>query len=238
MIVVVIHAEYVGDAALPVGPPRAGVQALCSRSSCERRKWIHYMVRASRPVQPKINMVLRPPPTASSPTSAFARDNERTNSGTAACPEIVDQPEDHRIGTARRGRHIVKILPGRRRGDVWHDVWQRKAVQKRRRGRTDATGRDGVCHSPRLADRWINRRTYIRNKNFNRFAVIVGRCEKIAGAFILCRYRRERIVRRTPARPVPSAEKEPFISAVKYFGDVQWPADVHAEAGLVVIRLR
>src|SRR5258708_26437255 len=131
MIVVIVHAKNVCDPAFSIGPPRAGVESLRSRSSCQRRKWIHDIVRASRPVQPKINIVLRTPPTASSPTSASAPDYERTNSGAAACPEIVDQPEDHRIVTARPGRPLVQVLPEARRGAAWAQVLKRKADQKR-----------------------------------------------------------------------------------------------------------
>src|SRR5882724_3703784 len=131
MIVVVVHAENICDPALAVGPPRAGVQPLRSRSPSERRKLIHDVVRAARPVQPEIDIVLRPPSAAaSSPTASSA---ERTEPWAVACAEIVDQPKDHRVRTTRRGRYVVKILTGSCRPDVR----QRDVVQKRRRSRTD-----------------------------------------------------------------------------------------------------
>src|SRR5712692_5277743 len=111
MIVVVVHAEDVCDAAFPVRPPCAGVEPLRVGPSGQRRKRIHDVARTARPVQPKIDVVLRTPSASAATTTPTPSDDDRTESGTAACPEVVDQPENHRIGTARRGSHVMKILP-------------------------------------------------------------------------------------------------------------------------------
>src|SRR5258708_39533826 len=112
MIVVIVHAKNVCDTALSIGPPRTGVEALRSRSSRQRRKWVHDIVRAARPVQSEVNVVLRPPSTASAPaTCSSAPDQERTGARPAGLPKIVNQPQDHRIGAALRGSHVVKVLP-------------------------------------------------------------------------------------------------------------------------------
>src|SRR5439155_16993396 len=78
----------------------------------------------------------------------------------------------------------------------------------------------------------------LRIENLNCCAIIVSRRGKIAVPFLLCWHCRKRIVRIAPARPVPSAEKEPFVSAIEYLRNVQRPANVDAETRLVVIRLR
>src|SRR2546427_1371765 len=228
MIVVIVHPENVCDAALPVSPPRAGVQALCSRSPCKRRKRIHDIVRTARPVQPKVDIVLRTPPPAAPATSTCAPDEEGTGARSANLPKIVNQPQDHRIGTALRGSHIVEVLAGRRRPNIRHG----NELQERCRCRTDQRRVQHV----RLVELILL--PGLRIENLNRLAVIIGRPGKIAAAFVLRRHGRERIVWRTPARPVPSPEKEPFISAVKYLGDVQWPADVYTETRLVVVGFR
>src|SRR6266481_9790248 len=115
MIVVVVHAENVCDSAFPVGPPCAGVQPLRVCSSGQRRKRIHDVARAARPVQPEIDIVLRTPSASAATITSTASDDDRTESGTAACPEVVDQPENHRIGAARSGSYVMKVLPGSRR---------------------------------------------------------------------------------------------------------------------------
>src|SRR5260370_14265354 len=74
MIVVVVHAENIRDTAFSIGPPRAGVEPLGVRSSRERGERVHDIARVARPVQSKINIVLRTPPASSpsaGPTGAY-----------------------------------------------------------------------------------------------------------------------------------------------------------------------
>ncbi len=70
----------------------------------------------------------------------------------------------------------MEVLAGSR----WPNIRHGNELQERRRRRTDTTGRDEVCRPARLADRWINRRTDIRNKNLDGLAIIVFRSRKIA----------------------------------------------------------
>src|SRR5258706_15669820 len=106
MIVVVVHAKNVCDAAFSISPPRAAVKPLCSRSARERGEGIHDVVRAARPVQSKINIILRTPASAASTAPSV----EQTESGAAACADVADQPQVHRIGIARRARDEEKVL--------------------------------------------------------------------------------------------------------------------------------
>src|SRR5437773_7664739 len=114
VIVIVVYAKHVAHAPFAVHPTSAGVQPLRSRASGERREWIYQVVRTARPVQPKIDVVLRSPSssTASTPATPYG---ERTESRTTACAEVVDQPQHHGIGIALRGRHVAKVLAGSRR---------------------------------------------------------------------------------------------------------------------------
>src|SRR5260370_5473894 len=115
MIVVIVHAKNVCDTTLSIGPPRAGVEALRSRSSRQRRKWVHDIVRAARPVQPEIDVGLRTPP-SSSATSTPAPDQERTGARPAGLPKIVNQPQNHCIGAILPASHVVRVLSGTRHG--------------------------------------------------------------------------------------------------------------------------
>src|SRR6202171_1416659 len=225
MIVVIVHAKNVCDAAFPVGPPRAGVKPLRSRSAREQGEGIHDVVRTARPVQSKIDIILRTPASAASTASSA----EQTESGAAACAEVVDQPEVHRIGIALRGRHVLKVLAG----SCLRNVRQRDVLQERRRCRTDQGRIELILHAVELI-----LLPGPRIENLNGLAVVVLRRGKIAAALILRGHRRECIVRRAPAQSIPSGEKEPFVAPVKYLGDIQRPADVDAETRLVVIRFR
>src|SRR5260370_33070377 len=97
MIVNVFHAKHVVHAHSAVHPTRAGVQPLRSRASGERREWIHQVVRTARPVQPKIDVVLRSP-SASTTSTAATPYSERTESRTTACAAVGDQPRHPRHG--------------------------------------------------------------------------------------------------------------------------------------------
>ena|SRR5438876_4980299 len=132
MIVIVVHAENVRDSAFSIGPSGAGVQTLRSRSAREQRERIHNAVRAARPVQPKINVVLRT--SSSSTTATTSAAPKRPKSRTVARPEVVDQPQNHGVGIALRGCYIVEVLARRRRHE---DIWHGNIVQKRLCRQTD-----------------------------------------------------------------------------------------------------
>src|SRR5258706_11093798 len=210
MIVVVVHAKNVCDAAFSISPPRAGVKPLCSRSARERGERIHDAVRTARPVQSKIDIILRTPASAAS----TAPSAEQTESGAAACAEVVDQPEVHRIGIALRGRHVVKVLTGSR----LRNVRQRHVLQERLRCRTDQGRIELILHAVELI-----LLPGPRIENLNGLAVVVGRRGKIAAAPILRGHRRECIVLRAPARSIPPAVKEPFIATFIYLWYIQRP---------------
>ena len=99
MIVVVVHAESVCDAALTVSPSCAGVEPLRSGSSRERGERIHDVARAARPVQPKIDVVLRAPPPSATP--AWATYDEGARALSASLAKVVNEPQHHRIRIAR-----------------------------------------------------------------------------------------------------------------------------------------
>ena len=123
----------------------------------------------------------------------------------------------------------MEVLAGSGR----QNVRQRDVLQERRRCRTDQGRIDPIRQAVRLI-----LLSTLRIENLDGLTVIVGRPGKIAVAFIRCRHGGEGIVRIAPARPVPSAEKEPFIAPVEDLRDVQRPTDVNSEMSLVVIGLR
>src|SRR5882762_37815 len=215
MIVVVVHAENVCDVAFPVCPPCTGVEPLRVGSSGQRRKRIHDVARAARPVQPKIDIVLRTPSTSAASNTA-ASDNNRTESGTTACPEVVDQPENHHIRTARRRSHVVKILAGSRRRHVRHGY----ELQERLCSRADQGWVDFIWHNFPLAVLELILLPGLWVVDLYWLAIIVCRPGKITAAFWHGRHGGKRIVRRTPARPVPPAKEKPFVSAIKNLGNL------------------
>src|SRR5438093_11000561 len=87
MIVVVVHAERVCHAALTVGPPRAGVEPLRSRSPRGGGERIDDIVRTARPVQSRIDVVLRA--TSASAASTTPACDDRAGTGSPGRPKIV-----------------------------------------------------------------------------------------------------------------------------------------------------
>src|SRR5579859_610416 len=96
MIVVVVHAEIIRDAALAVNPSGAGVQALRAVAAGLRGKRIHDAVGAARPIQPEIDIVLRATATSATTSSEKGPSASRTARGA----EIVNQPEHDHVGAA------------------------------------------------------------------------------------------------------------------------------------------
>src|SRR5439155_11818805 len=99
-----------------------------------RRKRIHNAVRASRPVQPEIDVVLRAPPASSA--ASVPGNEERSAAWSAGSVEIMNQTEHHHIRAAACRSHVMKILAERigrhvRQGNVIQQSLRRGGDQYR-----------------------------------------------------------------------------------------------------------
>src|SRR5205807_9200269 len=104
-------------------------------------------------------------------------------------------------------------------------------LQERLCGRTNQGRIDLIQHSVELIllpPLWI--------ENLDRLAVVVCRLGKISITLVIsvecviCRHGRERIIRVAPARTIPSAEKEPFVSAVENLGSFHRPLNLNSKS--------
>ena len=197
---------------MPVPPARDG-------------KRIHQGGVGARPIKPEIDIVLLAPATATpSPTTAAERSNRSATGGT----EIVNQTEDHRVGTAIVRSDVVKILPH----PVGGDIRKWNVLQQVFGGGTEESGVNLVEHSVEL----ILLSIYgIEELHWR--AVVVARIGKIAVAFGQRGNSGKRIVGRIPAGTVPPEKEEPLVAAIENLGNVQRPSHVGAKMRLVVFRL-
>jgi len=202
--------------ALPYVHPALAL-SLVFRSSRQRRKWVHDIVRAARPVQSEVNVVLRTP---LPPRTAPRPDQERTEPG-RCLPKIVNQPQDHRIGAALRGSHVVEFWPEAVTAMLGvmfgKGMLFRSAVAA---GLMQLAAIEFVVPPGWQTVGLIAGLTF--GKKLEPLAVIVCRPEKLpARSSFVAQSRTHRTANSRAIRS--SAEKEPFIPAVKYFGNVQWP---------------
>ncbi len=223
---IVIEAQNIDGAILPVGPAGAGVKSLRAGAACKRREGIHQTGVGACPVEPEINIVLLAPATATpSPTTATA---ERSHRSAAGRTEIVNQTEDHRVGTAVVRSDVVKILAHAVGGDI--RKWN--VLQQVFGGGAEESGVNLVEHSVEL----ILLSIYgIEELHWR--AVVVARIGKIAVAFGQRGNSGKRIVGRIPAGSVPPEKEKPLVAAIENLGNVQRPSDIRAKMRLVVFRL-
>src|SRR5205085_3389301 len=120
--------------------------------------------------------------------------------------KIVNKPQTYRIRSARSRCHVMKILSGRGR----RNIWQRNKLQQRLRCRADIRRIDRIRHTVELillACLWI--------ENLNRISSVILRGGKVAIALGKRRYGGIIIIWRTAARPIPPPKEEPFVPAVE-----------------------